>query len=116
MKLRVQENGGKNQHKNELLIDINNKSEEIHRDLDGIDYQFFVLKSNPDSLLKSIQQKNEKQSTEPYSQTNLLLDEKTSCHFLRYRRIPTTMVLADSIKVTDLKNNEMYAFIADQQT
>jgi biotin-(acetyl-CoA carboxylase) ligase len=26
------------------------------------------------------------------------------------------MALADSIKVSDLKQNEMYAFIADQQT
>ena len=59
MKLRVQENGGKNQHKNELLIDINNLSEDIHRDLDGIDYQFFVLKNNPESQLKQIQQTNE---------------------------------------------------------
>jgi hypothetical protein len=74
------------------------------------------LKSNPEADLQLISQKNSLVSTEPYSQSNLMLDEKTLCHFHRYRRIPTTMALADSIKVTDLKQNEMYAFIADQQT
>ena len=31
MKLRVQGNGGKSQVKNEILIDINTESEDIHR-------------------------------------------------------------------------------------
>ena len=54
MKLRVQGNGGKSQVKNEILIDINTEFEDIHRWQDGLDYQFFVLKTSPEAELEKI--------------------------------------------------------------